>query len=110
MAMMFTNQDIHAIEAKAWREFKVAPLASGRNEETPATQRKRRQVSTEVYRGLQVLSSDNPPRSRDEAIERIVGVIGMMLQVFFPQYRLAIQVAGWLWELLHGESSTGSQA
>jgi hypothetical protein len=48
MAMMFTNQDIHAIEAKAWREFKVAPLASGRNEETPATQRKRRQVSTEV--------------------------------------------------------------
>jgi hypothetical protein len=27
------------------------------------------------------------------------------LSILFPQYRLAIQVAGWLWDYVHGDPS-----
>jgi hypothetical protein len=107
MTAAFSQRDAYRIEAEAWREFRVAPLASGVLKESRAQRQKRRQISESVATGLEILGSKTPPRSRDEAIRMIVGSLGMALAFFFPQYRLAIQVAGWLWDYLHGEPSAG---
>ncbi|MGL4398991.1 MAG: hypothetical protein ACRCXD_03905 [Luteolibacter sp.] len=48
-----------------------------------------------------IMSSRKPPQSRDEAIRRAVGLLGMMLAAMFPQYALAIKVAGFLWDIFH---------
>ena len=106
MTAAFSQRDAYDIEAKAWKAFKVAPLASaGMLKEPKSQRRKRTQISDTIATGLEVLESNNPPKSRDEAIKRIVGA-GLMLMAFlFPQYRLAIQVAGWLWDYVHGDPS-----
>ena len=103
MTAAFTQRDAYSIEAQAWREFQVAPVASGVLKESRAQRQKRRQVSETVAVGLEVLESNSPPRSREEAIRRIVGAVAMALAFLFPQYRLAIQVAGWLWDYVHGD-------
>ena len=107
MTAAFTQRDAYLIEAQAWRNFKVAPLSAGVLKESRSQRQKRRQMSETVATGLEILGSQTPPRSREEAIRRIVGVVGMALAFLFPQYRLAIQVVGWLWDLLHGDPSAG---
>ena len=104
MTAAFTQRDAYQIEAHAWRHFQVAPLASATwMKESKAQRLKRTRISDTVARGLEVLESDNPPKSRDEAIRRIVGAGLMLLAFLFPQYRLAIQVAGWLWDYVHDD-------
>lgn len=107
MTAAFTQNDAYRIEAQAWRDFQVAPIAAGVLKESKAQRQKRARVSETVAAGLAVLESKNPPRSREEAIRMIVGAVGMALALLFPQYRLAIQVAGWLWDYLHGEPPIG---
>lgn len=107
MTAAFTQNDAYRIEAQAWREFNVAPIAAGVLKEPKAQRQKRARISETVATGLAVLESKNPPRSREEAIRMIVGAVGMALALLFPQYRLAIQVAGWLWDYLHGEPPIG---
>jgi hypothetical protein len=107
MTAAFSQRDAYRIEAEAWREFEVAPLAAGVLKESRAQRQKRRRISESVATGLEILGSKTPPRSREEAIRMIVGALGMALAFLFPQYRLAIQVAGWLWDYLHGEPSAG---
>lgn len=102
MTAAFTQNDAYRIEAQAWRDFQVAPIAAGVLKESKAQRQKRARISETVAAGLAVLESKNPPRSREEAIRMIVGAVGMALALLFPQYRLAIQVAGWLWDYLHG--------
>jgi len=105
MTAAFSQRDAYSIEAQAWREFGVAPLAAGVLKESKAQRHKRRQISETVASGLEILESNSPPKSRDEAIRMIVGALGMALSILFPQYRLAIQVAGWLWDYVHGDPS-----
>ena len=105
MTAAFTQRDAYDIEAKAWRAFDVMPLSAGILKESKAQRRKRTQISDTVARGLEVLESRNPPKSRDQAIKMIVGSAAMALAFFFPQYRLAIQVAGWLWDYVHDDPS-----
>ncbi len=105
MTAAHTQRDAYSIEANAWRQFGVAPLAAGVLKESRAQRQKRRQISDTVASGLEILESNSPPKSRDEAIRMIVGAVGMALSILFPQYRLAIQVAGWLWDYLHGDPS-----
>lgn len=102
MTAAFTQNDAYRIEAQAWKEFQVAPIAAGVLKESRAQRQKRARISKTVATGLTVLESNSPPKSRDEAIRMIVGAVGMALAFLFPQYRLAIQVAGWLWDYLHG--------
>lgn len=109
MTAAFTQCDAYSIEANAWREFGVAPLASGVLKESRAQRQKRRQISETVAIGLAIMESNTPPKSRDEAIKMIVGAVAMALAFLFPQYRLAIQVAGWLWDYLHGDPSATTQ-
>jgi hypothetical protein len=103
MTAAFSQRDSYSIEAQAWREFGVVPIAAGVLKESKSQRQKRHRISETVASGLTVLESNSPPRSRDEAIRMIVGAVGMALAFLFPQYRLAIQVAGWLWDYLHGD-------
>ena len=107
MTAAFTQRDAYRIEAEAWRAFKVAPLAAGVLKESRAQRAKRREISRTVTKGLEVLDSNNPPKSEDEAIRMIVGALGMALSFLFPQYRLMIQVVSWLWGYTHNEPAPG---
>lgn len=106
MTAAFSQRDAYSIEAKAWRAFGVAPLASAGMTKEPKSQRtKRTRISETIATGLEVLESNNPPKSREEAIRLIAGGLAIALAFLFPQYRLAIQVAGWLWDYVHGDPS-----
>lgn len=107
MTAAFTQRDAYRIEAEAWREFKVAPLAAGVLKESRAQRAKRTQISNTVAKGLEVFESDNPPKSQEEAIRMIVGALGMALSLLFPQYRLMIEVVEWLWRYTHSEPAPG---
>ena len=105
MTAAFSERDILRIEGEALRHFQCASVGASWKEPRDRI-RKRDAVSKTVARGMEVLNSDNPPKSRDEAIRLIVGVVAMALAFLFPQYKLAIQVAGWLWDYLNATQQT----
>ena len=109
MTAAFTERDRENITLSACYAFDCNHYVAGVRNDPPERRKKRKHVEETVSRGLEVLESNSPPRSREEAIRRIVGAVAMALAFFFPQYRLAIQVAGWLWDYVHGsESVAGS--
>jgi hypothetical protein len=59
-------------------------------------------VSAASDKFFELMNSDSPPHSREEVIRLTIGTLGMVLAYLFPQYALAIRVAGWLWDYLHG--------
>jgi hypothetical protein len=114
MTAAFSQRDEFVIEAEAWKSHGVGPLPAQTMLKQSKAERKQRTakreaISRTVTKGLEVLESNNPPRSREEAIRRIVGAGLMLVAFLFPQYRLAIQVAGWLWDYVHGDPSAGVQ-
>jgi len=72
-----------------------------------ASERKKRRdtVGRTIERGLDVMNSGTPPKTREAAIRSIVGPLAFVLALIFPQYALAIRVAGWLWDYLQGETT-----
>jgi hypothetical protein len=105
---IFTENAKHNIRVSAHYTFGCHAYTTGVRHDPPERQRKRERVTATVDKGLEVLASKNPPQSREEAIRAIVGVVVMALAAIFPQYRLAIQVAGWLWDYLHGPGESGA--
>jgi hypothetical protein len=103
MTAAFSQRDQYRIEADAWKAFNCAPTAAGSKKESRALLAKRTQVSSTIAKGMAVFESESPPKSREQAIRAIVGVVAMLLSAIFPQYRLAISIAGWLWDYLHGD-------
>ena len=105
MTLQLSLEDIRAINNAAMREFSLPPFSAvAMSGEPREDRRKRRTIDKTINDGVKVLGSSNPPQSRDEAIRRIVGGLIMVLSFLLPpQFRLAIQVAGWLWDHLHGD-------
>ena len=105
---IFTTIDRENITRSAHYAFTCYEFTKGTESRTEAKERrqKRDRVSATIATGLDVLESENPPKSKEEAIRRIVGVVAFLLAGIFPQYALAIKVAGWLWDYLHLESGT----
>ena len=66
--------------------------------ESPDKKKRRGTVDRTIKRGLDVMQSDTLPQSREAAIRSIVGPMAFVLALVFPQYALAIRVAGWLWD------------
>ena len=58
-----------------------------------------KETATAFYR---VVNSTTPPATREAAIKSTVGTLGWVLSFLFPQYSLAIKVAGFLWDLWQG--------
>jgi hypothetical protein len=101
MTKTFTQRDRENITISAHYVFGCNKYVTGAKNDPPERRKKRDRVSATIAAGLDVLDSDNPPKSKEEAIRRIVGAVAIALAFLFPQYRLAIQVAGWLWDYLH---------
>jgi len=103
MKPTFSIKDQADIEQSALREFDCAPLPFGHKQESKARARRRAQVTATTRRFLDAANSSRPPKTRDEAITASVGLLTTILSMIFPQYALAIAVAGWLWDYLNGE-------
>jgi len=103
MKPTFSTQDQANIESAALREFDCTVLPFGHKREDKSRARRRAQVTTTTRRFLDAANSSRPPKTRDEAITASVGLFTSLLSMIFPQYALAIAVAGWLWDFLNGE-------
>jgi hypothetical protein len=101
MTAAFSDRDTRNVTLSAHYAFDCNQYVLGVKNDPPARRKKRDAVSATVARGMEVLNSDNPPKSKEEAIRAIAGAVAMALAFLFPQYRLMIQVAGWLWDYLN---------
>jgi hypothetical protein len=85
--------------------FDYVGAANWKKKDRDERNRKRQSVESLVLRGVDLLNSDNPPRTREEAIRQIsqvppfVRFLMLILGTAFPQYALAISVAEWLWDM-----------
>jgi len=103
MKPSFSTRDQADIEAAALREFDCAVLSFGHKRESKQRARKRAQVEATTRRFLDAANSSRPPKSKAEAVAASTGTLTTLLSFLFPQYALAIAVAGWLWDYLNGE-------
>lgn len=96
--MNMTAQQQNSLIEAAWREFECSSdVRQGRQKNAKAA-RKRQQIQEYGDRLFEAVNSDNPPKTQDEAIAVVIGMVGRVLAYVFPQYALAIQVAIWLWQ------------
>lgn len=107
MTAAFTQLDQIRIEAKLWVAMDCHPLpgwslTTAGKKKYRQREQKRKQVSQASDKFFDVMNSDNPPQSREEAISLIVGTLGKLLSFVFPQYALMISVVVWLWDFTHG--------
>ena len=107
MTAAFTQLDQKMIEAKLWVAMDCHPqpalsmTSAGRKEDRRRKQ-KQKQVSAVSDRFFDAMNADDPPQSKEDAIQLIVGTLGKVLSFMFPQYALWISVVIWLWDFTHG--------
>jgi hypothetical protein len=94
MTAAFLNNDIYQIESEAWKHFQCQPLAAGRD--IPKRMGKRDKVSRIVEKYFAVMNSDDPPLTKEAAVEMVAPFMTLLLSLFFKQ--LAVMVIEWLWE------------
>jgi hypothetical protein len=63
------------------------------------------QLLTTCIQFRKQMESESPPETREEAIRRIVGVLGTLLAIVFPQYALLIQIISFLWDATTGQNT-----
>ena len=102
MTAAFTQNDQRAVEARLWVAMDCHPIATGLRKEDKQRTRKRQQVTAASDKFFDLMNSENPPQSREEVIRLVVGALRVALLFWLPQYSIAIQAAGWLWDYLHG--------
>lgn len=107
MTAAFSERDWIKIEHAAFRQFVTNPAAA----EFPKTRERLRrqrtgQVSLACRRFRSVMESEQPPKTKDEAIRQVVGLIGRLLSIIFPQYALLISIIGFLWDVSTGNEAT----
>lgn len=90
----YSYEDTYAIEGEAWRAFGCQPLATGKGGRQRDS--KRRKVSKTTERFFDAINSDNPPQTKEEAVEMITPIIGLLLSLVFKQ--LVVMVIEWLWD------------
>ena len=94
MTAAFLDNDIYKIESEAWRHFQCQPLAAGRD--NPKRSGKRDKVSKIVEKYFAAMNSDNPPLTKEAAVEMVSPFFALLLSLFFKQ--LSVLVIEWLWE------------
>ena len=65
--------------------------------------RKRNQIANTIDQFRKAMSSDNPPRTKQEAVEMVSPFLTLLLSMLFKQF--AIQVIEWLWDQLESQDS-----
>lgn len=77
-------------------------LADGVDTDSDAqTSAREKQIKATSRAFHRAMNARKPPQDRDEAIRRAVGLLGLLFASMFPQYALAIKVAGFLWDVFH---------
>lgn len=66
-------------------------------------ERKRDQIGNTIDTFRKVMSSDNPPRTKQESVEMVAPFLTLLLSILFKQF--AIQVIEWLWDQLESQDS-----
>ena len=94
MTHFHSYQEIISIESEAWRVFDCQPVASGRGGKKRDA--KRDEVTAVTNRFFDAMMSDNPPKTKDDAVTMLTPVLGLLLSIFFKQ--LAVMVIEWLWD------------
>ncbi len=94
MTHFHSYQEIISIESEAWRAFDCQPVASGRGGKKRDA--KRDKVTAVTNRFFDVIMSDNPPKTKEDAVTMLTPVLGLLLSIFFKQ--LAVMVIEWLWD------------
>lgn len=95
MTAIFFDRDIHQIESEAWKKFNCHPMAVA-SRDIPKRLGKRDKVSKIVEKYFAVMNSDNPPLTKEQAVEMVAPFFTLLLSLFFKQ--LAVLVIEWLWE------------
>ena len=66
-------------------------------------QKKQKQIRTTIDRFREVMSSDNPPQTVDEAVTAIAPLITLILSILFRQF--IVELIEWIWEQSQQETS-----
>lgn len=107
---MITQQQLAQLEVAAHEKFGCGNLAMAKatrnHREQRHLSRQRQDIADKTSAFGKVMNSPNPPQTRDEAIESTMGVLGMILSYLFPQYRLAISIIGFLWDMWQRNSAS----
>ena len=110
MTAAFNEQDWSRICRAVNEEFIWRPVKAMKHEKRFAFCAKReRQLQSAFNQFRYVMESDNPPRSKEEAIRQVLGLLrtGLgMLSWIFPQYALLIAIIGFLWDVSTGQNVT----
>ena len=107
MTAAFTERDWMTIEQAAFREYVTLPtVATSPGKREKFRKQRSGQVSFALRRFRDAMESEDPPKTKDEAIRRVVGLIGRLLAIIFPQYALLISIIGFLWDVSTGNEST----
>jgi len=97
MTAAFAQNDIYRIEAEAWMHFECQPLATGRD--NPKRSAKRDKVSRVLARYFDAVNSNDPPLTKEQAVEMISPFFALLLSLFIKQ--LSVLIIEWLWERTH---------
>jgi hypothetical protein len=107
MTAAFGERDWGRIEQAGFREFVSNAVASVSHSKRHRVREKRREQFSEAFRNFRdVMESDKPPQNKDEAIRQVVGLIGRLLSIIFPQYALLISIISFLWDVSTGNDVT----
>jgi len=97
MTAAFAQNDIYQIEAEAWRKFDCHPTAMCRDVSKRIS--KRDKVSRVLLNYFDVMNGNNPPLTKEQAVEAVAPFIALLLSLFVKQ--LTVMVIEWLWERTH---------
>lgn len=106
--IQLSDIDKASIESAAWHRFDCKPSSSGRGKEDRKRRARREQVSSATDQFVKAMNSESPPTSRDEAIRMTLGLLARFVVYLFPgaaALMLAAEVAGWIWDNIHGKSA-----
>ena len=97
---MTTTMSAAGMQTAALNQFGRSTYGGrGTHAQQRRAERERKAITDTASAFHSVVTSDNPPQSRDEAIRSTVGTLGWVLSFLFPQYAIAIKVAAFLWDL-----------
>lgn len=104
--MKYTTEQQNNLLEAAYREFGCSQDFSRGREKNKKAEKKRREIKKYGNRLIDAMNSGNPPKTQDEAIVVVIGVVGRVLSYLFPQYALAIAVAIFVWNQLVNQPTT----
>jgi hypothetical protein len=95
MTAAFLHREIRQITEDAERHFGCHAMAMGERDRRNR-ERKRRLVNDVADRFFRAMLSDNPPKTRDQAVRMALPIGWLILSLIWKT--LALEIARWLWE------------